>query len=67
MYRNKRDKVEKEEREMDVTMDQDRPCSISESIKQSCIEVKSMREGKMPKRSLNELFTNIEKWSKEEE
>jgi hypothetical protein len=26
-----------------------------------------MREGKTPKRSLNDLFANIEKWSKEEE
>ncbi len=41
-------------------------CSISESIVQSCKEVKLMHEGKMPKRSLNDLFSNIEKWSKEE-
>ena len=47
-------------------MNQVRPCTISESIMQSCKEVKNMREGKTPKRSLNDLFTNIEKWSKEE-
>ena len=28
---------------------------------------KDMREGRTPKRSLNDLFANIEKWSKEEE
>ena len=67
MYRNKREQAEKEERKMDATMNQTRPCTISESIMQSCIEVKKMREGKEPKRSLNELIANIEKWSKEEE
>lgn len=51
---------------MDATMNSTRPCTISESIMQSCLEVKSMREGKTPKRSLSELFANIEKWSKEE-
>ena len=67
MYRNKREQAEKEERKMDATMNQTRPCTISESIMQSCIEVKKMREGKEPKRSLSELFANIEKWSKEGE
>lgn len=51
---------------MSAAMNQVRPCTISESIMQSCKEVKNMREGKIPKRSLNDLFTNIEKWSKEE-
>lgn len=51
---------------MNVTVDMDRPCTISESIMQSCKEVKNMREGRTPKRSLNELFANIEKWCKEE-
>lgn len=57
---------EKEARVMGMTMEQTRPCTISESIIQSCKEMKSMREGRMPKRSLSELFENIEKWSKEE-
>lgn len=52
---------------MNATMNQTRPCTIQESIIQSCKEVKSMREGSTPKRSLNELFDNIEKWNKEEE
>lgn len=56
-----------EEQAMSAVIDQVRPCTISESIIESCKEVKSMREGRTPKRSLNELFANIEKWSKEEE
>lgn len=52
---------------MSITVNLERPCTISESIMQSCKEVKNMREGKAPKRSLNDLFANIEKWSKEEE
>lgn len=59
--------MEKEEHTMSVAANLERPCTISESIMQSCKEVKSMREGKIPKRSLNDLFENIEKWSKEEE
>lgn len=59
--------LEKEEEEMGVAANLERPCTISESIMQSCKEVKNMREGRIPKRSLNELFVNIEKWSKEEE
>lgn len=51
---------------MGMTMEQTRPCMISESIIQFCKEMKSMREGRMPKRFLSELFENIEKWSKEE-
>ena len=51
---------------MGMTMEQTRPCTISESIIQFCKEMKSMREGRMPKRFLSELFENIEKWSKEE-
>lgn len=59
--------VEKEEKTMSVVANLERPCTISESIIQSCKEVKDMREGRTPKRSLNDLFANIEKWNKEEE
>lgn len=59
--------MKKEEQAMNAAINQARPCTISESIIESCKEVKNMREGKTPKRSLNELFANIEKWSKEEE
>lgn len=69
MYRNRKDvgHTKKEEQAMSATMDQARPCTISESIIQSCKEVKNMREGRTPKRSLSEMFANIEKWGKEEE
>ncbi len=63
----KNEAVDKEEQTMGAVVNLDRPCTISESIMQSCKEVKSMREGRTPKRSLNDLFANIEKWSKEEE
>ena len=59
--------MEKEEQTMSVVANLDRPCTISESIMQSCKEVKDMREGRTPKRSLNDLFANIEEWNKEEE
>lgn len=58
---------DKEEKAMNAAANLERPCTISESIMQSCKEVKNMREGRTPKRSLNDLFANIEKWSKEEE
>lgn len=69
MYRKTRKNgaEDKEKQIMGVAVNLDRPCTISESIMQSCKEVKSMREGRTPKRSLNDLFANIEKWSKEEE
>lgn len=59
--------ITKEEQAMSTAVNQARPCTISESIIESCKEVKNMRESRTPKRSLNELFANIEKWSKEEE
>lgn len=59
--------ADRKELTMSVAANLDRPCPISESIMQSCKEVKNMREGRTPKRSLNDLFANIEKWSKEEE
>lgn len=43
----------------------ERPCSVRESIIQSCKEVKSMREGKSSLPSLEELFSNISKWKEE--
>lgn len=58
--------VEKEEQTMNADANLDRPYTISESIMLSCKEVKNMREGRTPKRSLNELFVNIERWCKEE-
>lgn len=56
----------KGEQKMNAAANLERPCTISESIMQSCKEVKNMREGRTPKRSLNDLFANIEKWCEEE-
>lgn len=43
--------MEKEEQVMSVAVNLERPCTIPESIMQSCKEVKNMREGKTPKQS----------------
>lgn len=43
----------------------ERPCTVRESIIQSCKEVKMMREGKTPIPSLDDLFDNISKWKDE--
>lgn len=48
-------KNKKEESDMNATLAVERPCTISESIKQSCQEVKLMREGKIPKCSWREF------------
>ena len=45
----------------------ERYCTVSESIIESCKEVKRMREGILPKRSLQDLWNNIEKWKSEDE
>jgi hypothetical protein len=51
---------------MNTTVDITRDCTISESIKQSCKQVKLMREGKLPKPTLNDLFADIEIWKNED-
>lgn len=56
---------EQEEDYMNFEQKTKRPCSVSESIIESCREVKEMRRGNIPKGSLDELFSNIEKWRKE--
>lgn len=42
-----------------------RPCTIADSIAQSCQEVRKMRDGKMPEKSLDQLFADIEQWCNE--
>lgn len=42
-----------------------RPCTVSESIARSCREVKSMRTGQSPKRSLDDFFSRIGELTKE--
>ena len=39
-----------------------RPCTIADSIVQSCQEIKKMRDGKIPEKSLDQLFSDIEQW-----
>lgn len=40
--------------------DEERPCTVEESLKQSLKEVKLMREDKLPKRSLDNLLKELE-------
>lgn len=47
-------------------MNNKRYCSVKTSLKQSLKEVKSIRNGKTPERSLDDLFANIEKWTNED-
>ncbi|MCL1902900.1 MAG: hypothetical protein FWF94_00595 [Oscillospiraceae bacterium] len=45
-----------------------RYCTIEESLKQSCIEMKLMREGKLPSNgSWREMFRRIEEEARAEE
>lgn len=41
------------------------PHDVHKSINESFKQVKLMREGKMKKNSLEDLFKNIEKWKSE--
>lgn len=54
-----KEKEKKEEITMNATVEITRPCSIAESIKRSCKEVKLMREGKSPKRSWKNFADTI--------
>ena len=65
MCREREVKQEKGADTMNATVEVKRPCSVSESIEQACIEVKMMREGKAPKKSLDKLFADIAEWGKE--
>lgn len=56
----------KEEKRMSRNVKTKKPCTISESLAEAFMEVKGMREGTIPERSLDELFRKIEKWSREE-
>ena len=49
-----------EEFEVNVTIEVQRPCLIEESLKKSCQEVKLMREGKIPKRNLADLYKKFD-------
>jgi hypothetical protein len=43
-----------------------RPCSISESLVQSCKEVQLIREGKLPKKTWKELKEELKNLKNEE-
>ena len=59
------EKKKEEESDMSATMNIERPCTILESLEKSCQEVKMMREGKIPKRSWNDLKNRMKKEVKE--
>jgi len=44
----------------------ERYCSVKESIVESFKEIKLMRDGKKKKNSLDDLWDNISKWSKDD-
>ncbi len=43
----------------------ERYCTIEESIRESFKEIKLMREGKKPKKSIDDLWIKIAKWSED--
>ena len=52
----------KKENEHMQSVTTSRPCTIADSITQSCQEVRKMRDGKIPEKSLDQLFSDIEQW-----
>ena len=52
----------KKENEHMQSVTTSRPCTITDSITQSCQEVRKMRDGKIPEKSLDHLFSDIEQW-----
>ena len=52
----------KKENEHMQSVTASRPCTITDSITQSCQEVRKMRDGKIPEKSLDQLFSDIEQW-----
>ena len=50
---------EKEDVTMNAMIESARPCTILESLEQSCKEVKAMRESKAPKRSWKEFASKM--------
>jgi hypothetical protein len=47
---------------MNTTVNTSKHFTVEKSIKQSCKEVKLMRDGIIPKNSLDMLFVDIEEW-----
>jgi len=63
----KSSKYSEEDKSMKTITNEDRPCTITESIIESCKQVKLMQEGKIPKKTLQDLWDSIEKWKAEDE
>lgn len=61
------EKKKEEESDMSATINMERPCTILESLEKSCQEVKQMREGKIQKRSWNDLKNRMKKEIDEDE
>ncbi len=55
--------------EMDTNILQpvERYCSISESLKQSCAQVRAIRDGKLPKKSWREFKEELKKTKSKDE
>ena len=52
----------KKENEHMQSVTTSRPCTITDSITQSCQEVRKMRDGKILEKSMDLLFSDIEQW-----
>ena len=52
----------KKENEHMQSVTTSRPCTITDSLTQSCQEIRKMRDGKIPEKSLDHLFSDIEQW-----
>lgn len=63
MSRNKKPHTKEGADTMNATVQ--RPCSVSESIVQSCKEIKAMREGTLPKKSWKDLREELKKTKSE--
>ena len=48
-------------------MSEERYISVEQSIIEACKEVREMRAGRLPKRSLDDFMVELKKWIEEEE
>ena len=57
----------REDSQLKVAEPEIRYCTVRESLQDSLREVKEIREGKRPAMTLDDLFSDIDKWRSEEE
>ncbi len=43
-------------------MDEERYCSVEESIIEACKEVREMRAGRLPERTLDDFMVELKQW-----